>query len=493
MRVRILITAIIAVGLSACKKSFIELAPQTGVTEVTYFKTASDFTQAVVGAYVPLRNVYNDAYVMGEMRSDNATYFASPGLQGGQFSAKWDISGFLDIPININGTNKYANCYVGIARTNAILDRIDNADVDATVKANLKGQAQFLRAFYYFELVQYFGGVPLHLKEVGSNAEAYLPRSSADDVYKQIIADATSAASLLPAQQSTKGMVTKGSAKTLLGYVYMTQKKYPEAEVVLTDVTGLGYSLVANYADIFANKNTPESIFEIQYLAGPQGQQNNFAFQFAPNVSEVKYILGVAGDNKTTGGWNKPTPDLIAAYENGDTRKDASIAFSYQTTDASGNVITVNDTYCKKYTHPPYLFFNNAGDDWLVYRYADVLLLLAECLNEEGKSTQAIPYLNQVRARAGLAATTASGQGDLRIAIAKERRVELAFENHRWLDLVRTGQAISVMSAFGTKIKTQLSYLPANAYTDISSKRLIFPIPQSEIDINKQLTQNPGY
>jgi tetratricopeptide (TPR) repeat protein len=489
MKVRILLTAVLALSLSACKKSFIELVPKTVVTEATFFKTADDYTQAVVGSYAPLRNIYGDAYVMGEMRSDNATYFASPGLQGGQFSDKWNISGFLDITINMNGLNKYANCYVGIARTNAILDRIDKSTIDVAVKANLKGQAQFLRSFYYFELLQYFGGVPLHLKEVNSVAEASLPRSSADDVYKQIIADATSAASLLPAKQTTIGMVTKGSAKTLLGYVYMTLKRYPEAEAALKDVTTLGYSLVPNYANIFANRNTAESIFEVQYLAGPQGQQNNFAFQFAPNISNVKNILGPSGDNKTTGGWNKPTPDLIAAYETGDTRKAASIAFSY--VDGDGN--TVNDTYCKKYTHGPYATFNNCGDDWIVYRYADVLLLLAECLNEEGKPGEAIPYLNQVRARAGLLATTAANQVDLRAAVAKERRVELAFENHRWLDLVRTGQAISVMTAFGVKIKQQEPYLPASAYTNITANRFIFPIPQSEIDINHQLTQNPGY
>jgi hypothetical protein len=489
MKVRILLTAVLALSLSACKKSFIELVPKTVVTEATFFKTADDYNQAVVGSYVPLRGIYNDAYVMGEMRSDNATYFASPGLQGGQFSDKWNISGFLDITINMNGLNKYANCYVGIARTNAILDRIDNSTIDATLKANLKGQVQFLRAFYYFELVQYFGGVPLHLKEVTSVAEASLPRSSVDDVYKQIIADATSAAGLLPAKQTTVGMVTKGSAKTLLGYVYMTLKRYPEAQTALTDVTGLGYSLMPNYADIFANRNTAESIFEVQYLAGPQGQQNNFAFQFAPNISNVKNILGVSGDNSTTGGWNKPTPDLIAAYETGDTRKAASIAFSF--IDGNGN--TVNDTYCKKYTHGPYANFNNAGDDWIVYRYADVLLLLAECLNEQGKTGQATTYLNQVRARAGLAVTTAASQTDVRIAIAKERRVELAFENHRWLDLVRTGQAISVMTAFGTTIKQQEPYLPAAAYTNITQNRFIFPIPQSEIDINPKLTQNPGY
>ncbi len=492
MKLKIMIIAGLGLTtLGSCKKSFLELSPKTRVTESNFFITAADYEQAVVGAYQPLQTLYSDAYVMGEMRSDNATYFASPGLQGGEFTDKYNISGFLDVSVNGVTSNKYVNCYVGIARTNSILVRIDNANIDATTKSNVKGQTQFLRAFYYFELVQYFGGVPLHLTEVTSVAQTALPRSSADDVYKQIIADATSAASLLPAKQTTLGMVTKGAAETLLGYVYMTQKNYASAETALTAVTQLGYSLLPSYAAIFdpSNKNNAESIFEIQYLEGPQGLQSNFAFQFAPNIANVINILGVSGNNQTTGGWNKPTPDLIASYEPGDKRKAATIATSY--VDGDGN--TVNDNYVIKYTHPPYTQFNNTGEDWMVYRYADVLLLLGECLNEENKSTQSIPYLNLVRARAGLAATTASSQDGLRTAIAHERRVELAFENHRWLDLVRTGQAITVMTAFGAQIKQQENYIPAAAYTNITSNRFIFPIPQSEIDGNHLLTQNPGY
>jgi hypothetical protein len=492
MKVKTLIIGLAGLLLFiSCKKSFIDLTPQTRVTEANFFHTAADYQQATVAAYSPLRSLFNDAYVMGEMRSDNATYFSSPGLSGGQFIDKYNISGFLDAPVNGDNSNKYVNCYNGIAKTNAILVRIDNANIDAATKANVKGQAQFLRAFYYFELVQYYGGVPLHLTEVTTVAQAALPRSSASDVYNQIVADATSAMNLLPIKQNTLGMVTKGSAETLLGYVYMTLKQYSNAEKVLTDVTTFGYSLLPNYASIFnpANKNNAESIFEVQYLAGSQGLASNFAFQFAPNISDVKNILGVTGNNQTIGGWNKPTPDLIAAYEPGDTRKAASIGSSY--VDGSGN--TVIDNYVIKYSHPPYTLFNNTGDDWIVYRYADVLLLLAECLNEEGKSTQSIPYLNQVRARAGLARATVTSQTDLRTAIAHERRVELAFENHRWLDLVRTGQAVSVMTTFGVTIKQQETYLPVNAYTNINQNRFIFPLPQNEIDINKLLTQNPGY
>ena len=491
MKLKIVIAGLLVLTLAACKKSFIDLAPQTYISETQFFQTASDYNQAVVGAYSPLQALYNDAYVMGEMRSDNATYFASPGLSGGQFVDKYNISGFTDNSQTGEVYNKYVNCYNGIAKTNAILDRVDAANIDAATKTNVKGQAQFLRAFYYFELVQYYGGVPLHVHEVTTVAQTNLPRSSVAAVYSQIIADATSAAGLLPQTQTTPGMVTKGSAETLLGYVYMTQKNYAAAETALTTVTTLGYSLLPSYASIFdpANKNNAESIFEVQYLAGPQGLNSSFAFQFAPNISNIVNILGVSGNNQTTGGWDKPTPDLIASYEAGDKRKAASIGFSY--VDGNGN--TVNDTYVIKYTHPPYSTFGNTGDDWMVYRYADVLLLLAECLNDENKGAQAIPYLNQVRARAGLAPTTAVSQTDLTTAIAHERRVELAFENHRWLDLVRTGQAIPVMTAFGAVIKKEETYIPSTSYASITANNLIFAIPLSEIQINPLLTQNPGY
>lgn len=474
---------------TSCQKSFLELLPQTSVSEASFFLNADDYTKAVTGAYKPLQALYYDAYVMGEMRSDNTYYLFNATNRGGQIVDKENIATFTDAATNSYVYNKYVNDYDGIAKTNAVLQRIDGATIDASLKSSLKGQAEFLRAFYYFDLVQYFGGVPLHLKEVSTVSEAALPRSSAADVYKQIIADATDAANLLPATQTPKGQATKGSAKMLLGYVYMTLKQYADAEKVLREVTTLGYSLLPDYASVFdpANKNSAESIFEVQYLQGAQGVQSNFAYQFAPGVTDTKNITGQTGNSQNLGDWNIPTDDLIAAYEPGDKRKAASIANSY--INPAG--MTVAQPFVIKYLHP-HAQFNNTNDDWPVYRYADALLLLAESLNEQNKSTEAIPLLNQVRARASLAATTASSQADLRTAIAKERRVELAFENHRWLDLVRTGQAIPVLTAFGTRQKQTRSYLSASTY-NVTQDRLIFPIPQNELLINKQLAQNPGY
>lgn len=489
MRLKIFIAALILATLGSCSKNFLEITPQTSVVAASFFVTEDDYRQAVTGSYRPLQALYNDAYVMGEMRSDNTHYVYKANDRGGQNVGKENISAFTDVSTNTYTRSKYVNCYSGIAKANAVLSRIDEAPIDEVVKKNLKGQAEFLRAFYYFELVQYFGDVPLHLTEVNDAAGTKLPRSPRADVYKQIIADATDAATLLPAVQTLKGQATKGAAKTLLGYVYITLKQYPQAEAVLKEVTALGYSLLADYASLFnpANKNHAESIFEVQYLEGTFGLSSNFAYQFAPAVSDTKPITGVAGNNQNFGGWNIPSNDLIASYEPGDKRKAASISDGY--TNSAGTFIP--QPFVKKYLHP-HAVFNNTNNNWPVYRYADVLLLLAEALNEQNKTSEALPYLNQVRRRANVPDVTTTTQTALRTIIAHERRVELAFENHRWLDLVRTDKAIDVMTAYGANLKLQYSYLGADTYK-VTRDKYVFPIPFDELAINSLLTQNPGY
>ncbi|HEX8358299.1 MAG TPA: RagB/SusD family nutrient uptake outer membrane protein, partial [Segetibacter sp.] len=376
--------------------------------------------------------------------------------------------------------------YSIIARVNQVLDPIDAVDFDAAVKSNIKGQALFLRAFAYFDLVQYFGKVPLHLKPVTTLAETALPLTSVDSIYLQIIADAKQAATLLPNKATQEaGRPTIGSAKTLLGNVYIVLKRWAEAEAILKEVTG--YSLVSDYANVFnpAQKNNSESIFEIQYKEGNEGLNSNFFYTFLVQpitAAEITAVTGIPEVPRTIQGFNLPTPDMIAAYEVGDKRKDASVGYIM----AGG----ISYPYIKKYSHP-HALTNNTNDNWPVYRYAEVLLFIAEALNEQGKTGEALTYLNMVRAhpRTGLTASQAAGQAAVRDAIMAERRVELAFENKRWLDLVRTGKADEVMKAFGTRIKANpmAYYFPAgitpspSSYNDI---RLLFPIPASEVALN---------
>jgi hypothetical protein len=293
----------------------------------------------------------------------------------------------------------------------------------------------------------------------------------------------------------------------------MTQKKYAEAETLLKTIPAMGYQLLADYASVFstANKNSTESIFEVQYQQGTQGgQQSNFIYHFLPRSTNTSKVTGVATNNSGTGGWNTPTLDMINSYEPNDKRLDASIGVAEGTYNSSNvfaisaNASIVNYVpasgkigvpYIKKYLNP-HSTANNTDDNWPIYRYADVLLLLAEALNEQsGKSTEALIYLNQVRDRAfgaGVSTITTTNQSELRDIIAHERRVELAFENHRWHDLVRTGKAIEVMNAYGVALKQQYSYLDPSSY-QVTETRLLYPIPVFEIETNPALTQNPGY
>src|SRR6266487_5639470 len=235
MRHTILYAALIMTAFSACKKDFLDIPSETNLTTNTFFTSQSDFEKAVNGAYAPLRTLYNNpaannssAYFMGEMHSDNTHYVLNPN-----FRATIDqeqIADFIYDASSAIATNKYTTDYLIIARANQILAQIDNIDFDATAKSNLKGQALFLRALSYFDLVQYFGEVPLHLTPVTSLPETALPLSSVDSIYDQIIADATQAASLLPPKSVQEaGRATSGAAKTLLGNVYIVLKDYASA------------------------------------------------------------------------------------------------------------------------------------------------------------------------------------------------------------------------------------------------------------------------
>lgn len=461
--------------------NFLDIPSDTSLSSEVYYQSQNDFELAINGCYSFLRDLYsgsNGAWAMGELRSDNTTYVYNP-TDRGTISAEF-VKDFLDDANNSVPLHKYVTNYSMISNVNYILGSIDNVDFDETAKNNIKGQAYFLRALAYFDLVQYFGSVPLHLTPVTTEEETALPLSDTETVYAQIIQDAEMAAELLPDKSHQEiGRATSGAANTLLGNVYINLGNWTEAERVLKEVTG--YDLYDNYADAFepSNKNGIESIFEVQFKQGNEGYASNFFYVFLVQpitAEEVSAITGIEENSYIVEGYNIPTPDIINAYEPGDERKDASIGMLT----ASGNPYP----YIKKYCHP-HALTNNTDDNWPVYRYAEVLLFLAEALNEQGKSDEALGYLNRVRNRAGLGNTTATGQVAIREAIIKERRVELAFENKRWLDLVRSGQAETVMKAYGERVKAdpQAYYFPSgysvspNSYLDI---RLLFPLPASE-------------
>ncbi|HMH23660.1 MAG TPA: RagB/SusD family nutrient uptake outer membrane protein [Puia sp.] len=504
------IILLFSLAIGACKKDFLAIYPEGQVNAPTFYKTAQDFQQALTGAYAPLRDAANVAFYLEEMRSDNTEYYYDTKDRGGLTTEQ--IADFLDDKSNGVVSAVWTADYNGIQRINTILDRLQavTSGISDTVRNQITGESKALRAHYYFELVRLYGAVPLYLHEVTDKTSAFVNRSPVDSVYTQIISDFQTAIGLLgpPSGFPQSGRATKGMAATELGLVYLTRKDYASAVPLLQSVTQMGYSLLPRYADVFkpANKNSQESIFEVQYKAGTDGQQSSFIYIFTPSTPNTTNILGV-NFNNGSGGWNVPTQDIVDTYEPADTtRKSASIGVVKGKLNSSVDFIPDSLTsilnppttgeesryFDKKLFNPPYNLLNNTDDNWMVYRYADVLLMLAESLNEQGRTADALPWLNKVRARVNLPPSTATGQDSVRTIIAHERRVELAFENHRWFDLLRTGQAIPVMTAFGIRQKQKYSYLLPASYT-ITPERLIYAIPFRETQVNPGLTQNPGY
>ncbi len=489
--------------LTSCQEGFLEILPETQLSSNTFFKTESDFVQAVNAAYAPLRPITNDrAWLLGEMHSDN-TYYVRNHLFGATEQQE-DIADFA-IPVNNGVTtnthvlNQYRLDYQIIARTNQVLALIDGVDFNPDSKNNVRGQALFLRAYAYFELARYFGSVPLHLTPVENREQAALPLSSEDEIYAQIISDLTAAVPLLPLKSAQQpGRVTSGAARMLLANVYIVRQNWAEAETLLKEIVNSGeYSLIPEYANVFSgnssNKNNSESVFEVQFLEGPEGLNGSFIYNFMPRPiteTELQPITGTSNTQALDGeGNNVPTPDMIAAYEAGDKRKDVSIG--YVRLSGSFREDKVHP-YIKKYAKAHSLHGNH-GTNWPIYRYAEVLLFLAEALNEQGKSGEAKGYLDQVRDRAGLAASPAAGQSDLREAIFRERRVELAFENKRWFDIVRTDRIQEIIVPYGQRIVANpLDYYyppvggPAaiprsNVFTNLDK---FYALPAAEADLS---------
>lgn len=480
---------------------FLTIVPETQLSSATFFKTENDFVQAVNGAYAPLRAYYNGpAWLLGELHSDNTFY-----MRNVLFGAVENAENLADFSVPVsNGTTPNSNVlgawrglYLIIARANQVLAPIDAVNFNQDSKNNVKGQALFLRAFAYFHLVRYFGKVPLHLTPVPGREGAALPLSEEAAVFDQIIKDLTDAIPLLP-QKSAQlpGRVTQGAARTLLGDVFIYRKRWADAEQVLAPVVSSGqYSLMSSYSMAFpkntTNKNNAESVFEIQFREGPDGLQGNFLYQHLPyplTVAEVRSLFNTSNPQPLDGqGNNIPTPDIIAAYEPGDLRKDASIMFIT----VSGRPGPNKTTPIIKKFQDNHAQHNNHGVNWPVYRYAEVLLLLAEAQNEQGKTGEALGLLNQVRSRAGLAASTAAGQTQVREAIFKERRVELAFENKRWFDIIRTDRIQEIIVPYGQRIVANpLDYyfppIPGavprnNVFTNLDK---FYPYPAAESDLS---------
>ena len=487
--IRICTAALFLFTISACKKDFIILAPVSNQTSATFFKTAADFQQGVNAVYDGLQSqqAYGRTfYYLMEVRSDNTDI----GDRGANAGVASQVDLFGEATTNSFVTDGFAGSYVIISRANAILDRIDAAAIDETSKKQFKGEALFLRALSYFNLVRLYGNVPLVVRTESPNESLNDKRNAATEVYAQIEADLKNAVTLLPVTYSNSadlGRATAGSASTLLGKVYVTEKKWSDAATVLKTVLP-NYSLLPNYADLFKADNpvTAETIFTVRFRKGLSPSEGNTFFS---DMAPMIYINGTTYSGATN---NRPTVDMAKAYEANDKRFTASMDTVYlrnATTLSSGR-------YVKKYLDLPGTT-GDQGNSFPVLRYADALLLLAESLNEQAYSASAangsaLFYLNQVRTRAGVTAYTGTGlptQDAVREALFKERRVELAFENDRWFDIIRYSKGLQIMQAHLLK-----EYGLASPV--LTTNRFLLPIPQREIEVHNDpvnFSQNAGY
>lgn len=498
---------VLAVLLFSACNDFLDVTPETRYTPSNFFQTAEHIDGAVVGVYQQNRTLHNSLqWTFGEFLSDNSTFQFNPSDRGGLQTEQLDQ--FLALSDNGSISSYWNTVYTGISRCNYVLEKIDQVPyANQSVRERRRGEVLFFRAWYYFNLVRLFGDVPYITNTFTTTGEAlserFTKRISANEVYEFILNDAQIAIDKLPVRwEGEAGRATRGAALMLKAKIYMARGTAFHAQAIpaLEELNTLGYSLLKNYKDVFdpAFKNHSESIFEIQYSFALE-QPSNFLSSFVPWNSGSE-ILGTSGPAGSRAGLNQPTKSLIRLYRAGDKRKAATI----------GNFIVLNNVtidsdndtipYLAKYAFP---FLDRGQQDvnWPMFRYADALLMLAECYNTVNPLDQnAIGLVNLVRLRAGVPPLSdvssdptlvVSTPEELALAIERERRLELAFENHRWFDLVRTGKVEEVMAAHGIDERNQkgdVAVLP-QAYTTI---RTLLGIPFSQVQ-NFGMEQNQGW
>ncbi|MDP2060795.1 MAG: RagB/SusD family nutrient uptake outer membrane protein [Flavobacteriaceae bacterium] len=474
----------LGLALSACSDNFVQEDPAFVIDSESFFNSESDFQEALIGSYDLLQATYVNVMI-GEMASDNT-------LAGGESAV--DVPGFQEIddmtqtPVNQQLRDLWNWMYAGINRTNFMMEFKDK--VDFPNKNQILAQNRFLRAYYYFELVKFFGDVPLSEdKRIQFGQETSIDRAPKSEVYNLIERDLRFAADNLPYTQAQKGRITKGAALALLGKALLFQNKFGEASTVLEEVINDGpYDLVTDYNSIFESvgENNIESVFEIQYsdLEGAgfgclQCSEGNVAVGF----NGIRNYSGPLFDSGFS--FNVPTQEAYDAYNPADIRRDVAILNINTWAEQTGA------TFVEGFEHTG--FYNrkyiarqgdlNTGDanltnpnNYRSIRFADVLLMAAEAFNRSGSGDEkARLYLNRVRQRAELSDLSLSGSA-LTQAIWDERRLELMGEGHRFFDLVRTGQAAEKITGFS------------------AGKNELFPIPSIEIELaGNRWPQNPGY
>lgn len=438
----------------SCSDDFVNLSPQNSLNSEDFYKTKDDFNAAVIAAYAKLQGQVNLYFELVEWRSDNLDLAApTAGTQD-----RFNVNKFQETTDNGILKTAWENYYNGIFRANVIIEKIGGANFDDIEKKQYEAEARFIRALTYFNVVRIWGDAPIVLKTITVAESLKLGRSKVEEVYQTIETDLKFATENLPPSQ-VLGRATSGAAKSLLGKVYLTQKKYPEAISVLNEVVGK-YSLLPSIASVFnvGNKANNEIIFSIRFNKEIESEGHGSWF----SVSDISI--------------SPFTSKLVNAYAINDQRK-AMIDYV-----SSGNQLIPG-----KFFDTESIATRSFGNDYILLRYSDVLLMLAEALNEQSYQTTgaAFNYLNEVRKRASLETFTSvnlPNQESFRTAVLNERFLEFPLESHRWFDLIRTNTAKSeIKSGIGISIQDY---------------QLLFPVPQSEIEKINNISifyQNEGY
>ena len=480
----ILLACATIVSLPSCEK-FLSVDPPYAQDAENFFQTPEDFDRALTGAYDLLQSSFISLWI-GEIASDNAI---AGGESVNDSKGLHDIDNMTHGGVNAELRSVFRWNYTGITRVNYILEHQNN--IDFVGKAHILAEAKFLRAYYYFELVKFFGDVPLIIdKRIGIEEARAIARSPKAEVYAQIEADLLAAAAVLNSVAAQKGRATRGAAKALLGKVYLYQNKFTEAAAIFEEIIDSGqYSLYQDYSQLFsvAAEGNPETIFDIEYTGlegGSYGCLICLEGNAAVGFQGIRQYTGpVYGDGNS---YNLPTAELYAAFSPIDQRRGATVldieAFiAAQANPASityaigagGHTGYYNNKYIKKQGEIG-LPDNDLTSpvNYRVLRYADVLLMAAEANYQIGNASRATALVNQIRQRAGIPGASVNSIEKVYL----ERRLELSGEGLRFFDLVRTGQAAQYIPGF------------------VTGKHELFPIPQVEIDLaGGNWSQNPGY
>ncbi len=495
-------TIILAAAVLAAASCDLNRYPVSEVAADAYVTDARSVENLVMGAYNALYDVAQYEWAVTELRSDNVRMRVNA-------STAQDTKEIQQLD---NGTILSGNSFVGeywdgayrvINRANSVLPYLDVVE-DPVARASFEGEALFLRAWMYFNIVRLWGPTFIVTRKTGADEARHMQRSSVDEVYAQIEQDLEKVIDeeLLPLKRSgaALGRADLRAAKAMLAKVYATHYKvsdehYAKAKELLSDVVTAcgnptsGASLVP-YDKVFATNNemNDEIIFAIRYRSGKLGIGSPFTTLYAPINNGGNVAIGSPKH------YNFPSDNLIAAYnENpGDKRKDVTLQENYlnKTTGA-----IVNARFCNKFIDPAMTSENDAENDFPVIRLGDVMLLLAELSNElSGPSTEALTLLNAIRERAGIPTYSldeVNTKYAFREAVRKERRVELALENQYWFDLLRWGTAVSRVNAFFQSEPFFGDY--DFTVNPIAEWQTMLPIPQSVKNVNSEVAQNPGY